>query len=169
MNIIVGKIKWLVAISLLLSVVACSDNAELGNTSLTSEKLTERVKLDVYKSKTCGCCKKWVTHVGGLGFDAEVHHPADMNTIKIDNGILPRYRSCHTAISKGGYVFEGHVPGDIIQKFLADPPQNAIGLAAPGMPVGSPGMEVGNRFDPYDVLLLKSDGTSVTYAHIEDR
>ena len=71
-----------------------------------------------------------------------------------------------TAVSSDGYVFEGHVPAHVIQRFLTDPPNNAIGLAVPGMPVGSPGMEVGDRFDPYDVLLLRTDGSSEVYIHM---
>ncbi len=100
------------------------------------------------------------------GFDAEAHHPADLNKVKSANGIAPRYQSCHTAISADGYVFEGHIPAPTIERFLAEKPQDVIGLAVPGMPVGSPGMEMGNRHDDYDVLLLKKDGSVEIYEHI---
>jgi len=79
----------------------------------------------------------------------------------------PRYQSCHTAVSSHGYVFEGHVPARHIKAFLANPPADAIGLAVPGMPLGSPGMEVGSRFDPYEVLLLKKDGSSEVFARVD--
>ena len=98
-----------------------------------------------------------------------MHHPADLNKIKADKGIAPRYQSCHTAVSSDGYVFEGHIPGHIIQQFLADPPKDVIGLAVPGMPAGSPGMEVGDRRDEYDVLLLSKDGSHTVYEHVNGK
>ena len=165
MKWVVRSVGWIAATTLLLSsVVACSDKASL--TTASNSVSDETVSLDVYKSRTCGCCKKWVSHIEDFGFESEVHHPANLNKIKSDKGIAPRYQSCHTAVSNDGYVFEGHIPGPIIQHFLAAPPKDAIGLAVPGMPVGSPGMEVGDRFDPYDVLLLKKDGSSEVYQHI---
>ena len=151
---------------LLLSVVACSDNGNLTNASSSAERSDGTVSLDVYKSQTCGCCKKWVDHVEASGFEAVLHHPADLNKLKADKGISPRYQSCHTAVSNDGYVFEGHIPAHIILQFLADPPQNAIGLSVPDMPVGSPGMEMGNLQDDYDVLLLKQDGDAEVYEHV---
>ncbi len=165
MKWVVRSIGWIAAITLLLSsVVACSDKASL--TTASNPVSDETVSLDVYKSRTCGCCKKWVSHIEDFGFESEVHHPANLNKIKSDKGIAPRYQSCHTAISNDGYVFEGHIPGPIIQRFLAAPPKNAIGLAVPGMPVGSPGMEVGDRHDEYDVLLLSKDGSHTVYEHV---
>ena len=105
-------------------------------------------------------------HVEASGFEAVVHHPANLKKLKAGKGISPRYQSCHTSVSNDGYVFEGHVPAHVIQRFLTDPPKNAIGLAVPGMSVGSPGMEEGDRFDPYDVLLLRTDGVSEVYVHM---
>ncbi|BFM18869.1 DUF411 domain-containing protein (plasmid) [Maricurvus nonylphenolicus] len=165
MKWVVRSVGWIAATTLLLSsVVACSDKASL--TTASSSVSGEAISLDVYKSRTCGCCKKWVSHIEEFGFESEVHHPTNLNKIKSDKGIAPRYQSCHTAVTNDGYVFEGHIPGPVIQRFLAAPPEDAIGLAVPGMPVGSPGMEVGDRFDPYDVLLLKKDGSSEVYQHI---
>lgn len=128
---------------------------------------TKTLVLDVFKSPTCMCCEKWITHLQSHGFQTAVHHPADLNQEKISRGIAPKYQSCHTAISKDGYVFEGHIPASVIQRFLAEKPKGAIGLAVPGMPMGSPGMEMGNHFDPYDVLLLMADGSSSVYAPID--
>jgi hypothetical protein len=166
MQTVVKKIRWLVAITLLVSVAACSDNADFANGPSSKDVTVEKKSLDVYKSPTCGCCGKWVTHVEASGFEIAVHHPVNLNQLKSDRGISPRYQSCHTTVSNNGYVFEGHVPGDVIQRFLTNPPPNTIGLAVPGMPVGSPGMEMGSRYDEYDVLSLNKDGSDAVYEHI---
>ncbi len=166
MNLIAKKIKWLAVILILFGIVACSDDDGAPFSESKETKATQVVTLDVYKSETCGCCEDWIKHVGASGFHSVVHHPDDLGSVKANVGISPRYRSCHTAISNHGYVFEGHVPADIMQQFLANPPEDALGLAVPGMPVGSPGMEMGDRFDPYDVLLLKNDGTSELYVRM---
>ena len=147
MGSVVKKVRWLGAIVLFVGVTACTDNSDLANTAVTKDPSVEKVRLDIYKSRTCRCCNKWVRHVEASGFKTVVYHPENLNKLKSDNGISPRYQSCHTAVSKDGYVFEGHIPADIIQRFLANSPLNAIGLAVPGMPVGSPGMEVGSRMD----------------------
>ena len=124
------------------------------------------ITLDVFKSPTCMCCEKWIAHLQAYGFQTTVHHPVDLNQEKVTRGIVPKYQSCHTAVSKDGYVFEGHIPAAVIHRFLTEKPKDAIGLAVPGMPVGSPGMEMGDHFNPYDVLLLKADGSSAVYAQI---
>ncbi len=123
-------------------------------------------ELKVYKSPDCGCCVKWIEHMEQQGVLAQALHPVNMAAVKQHYGIKPAYRSCHTAVSEQGYVFEGHVPARLVQQFLAAPPAGAIGLTVPGMPVGSPGMEMGTRFDPYQVLLLKQDGSAEVYATI---
>tara|TARA_B110000858_G_scaffold174671_1_gene207486 strand:+ start:1303 stop:1809 length:507 start_codon:yes stop_codon:yes gene_type:complete len=122
--------------------------------------------LDVYKSPSCGCCQKWIDHAEHAGFKITAHNTNSLSQIKAEHGILPQYQSCHTGISKDGFVFEGHIPASIVKRFLANPPEGTIGLAAPGMPMGSPGMEMGNRRDDYDVLLLNSDGSSTIYEQI---
>jgi hypothetical protein len=104
------------------------------------------------------------------GFQLEGKDSADLSGIKREFGIQPAQQSCHTAVwSADGkrYVFEGHIPASIIRRFLDNPPENARGLLVPGMPVGSPGMEYGDQRMPYDVLLLKDDGSTHIYAHIE--
>ncbi|HEY1059843.1 MAG TPA: DUF411 domain-containing protein [Limnobacter sp.] len=90
-----------------------------------------------------------------------------MPALKNKLGIDSRYRSCHTAVSAEGYVFEGHVPAKYIRQFLKEKPQDAIGLVVPGMPAGSPGMEIGADFSPYQVLLLTRDGQSRVYATVQ--
>lgn len=125
------------------------------------------IHLDVYKSPTCGCCTKWMDHLAENGFSSTGHHPDDLSDLKRELGVPVRYGSCHTGVSKGGYVFEGHVPARYITQFLDDPPADSLGLAVPAMPVGSPGMEYKDQFMPYDVLLLKKDGSVEVYASVE--
>ena len=123
--------------------------------------------LQVFKSPSCGCCEGWIEHLDSAGLSTSAQHPADLAGVKTEHGIAPQYRSCHTAVSADGYVFEGHVPARYVQAFLAEPPTGAIGLAVPGMPVGSPGMEMGDDFMPYQVLLLKHDGDAEVYARVD--
>lgn len=125
------------------------------------------ITLNVYKEETCGCCVGWIAHMDERGFESTVFHPTDLNKVKEELGVLRKWQSCHTAVSKEGYLFEGHIPAKYISQFLAAPPADALGLAVPGMPMGSPGMEIGDRFDSYDVILMKKDGTSEVYATVK--
>lgn len=125
-------------------------------------------ELKIYKSATCGCCQKWISHLDNNGISQSSENSEQMSVIKDKYGIDKKYRSCHTAVSKDGYVFEGHVPAKYITKFLKEKPKGAIGLAVPGMPVGSPGMEYNNNFMPYQVLVLNKDGSSEVYAQINN-
>jgi len=128
------------------------------------------VMLDVYKSPSCGCCGIWVEHMQERGFGFVVHHREndELTLEKLRRGIPLRYHSCHTAVAADGSVFEGHIPAHMIHAFLADTPADAMGLAVPGMPIGSPGMEVGQRLDPYDVFLIRRDGTAEVFARVTD-
>lgn len=123
--------------------------------------------LTVYKNPGCGCCSAWAEHLKESGFSVSVTERSAQNTGAWQIGIAPEHRSCHTAVSEEGHVFEGHIPASIIQRFVDEQPADANGLSVPGMPIGSPGMESGGRVDPYDVLLLKADGTVEVFAHIE--
>ena len=136
----------------LLFLAACSESENHATKSATI------ASLDVYKSRTCQCCQQWVHHMEDVGFDTETHHPSDLNRIKNDYGITPEFQSCHTAVSSDGYVFEGHIPARFVQQFLENPPDDAIGLSVPGMPAGSPGMEMGDRKDHYKVILFNEAG-----------
>jgi len=124
---------------------------------------TKSPRVEVWKSPTCGCCKDWVKHLEANGFAVSVHD--DGNTDARQRlGMPVAYGSCHTALV-GGYAIEGHVPAREIHRLLRERPR-AVGLAVPAMPVGSPGMdgpEYGSRKDPYDVLLVKKDGSAVPY------
>ncbi len=117
--------------------------------------------LVVYKSPTCGCCKKWVKHMRDAGFSVEVHEQYNVTPKKDEYGVPRRLRSCHTA-KIGGYVVEGHVPADVVKQLLEEKPAIA-GVAVPGMPMGSPGME-GFRKDPYDIISFTSTGRTGIYA-----
>lgn len=127
-----------------------------------------KFSLLVHKTPTCGCCKKWVKHLEDNSFSTMIKDHQNLQKIKTQYSIKPKYQSCHTAVSKEGYIFEGHIPSKFIKNFLADPEPNAIGLSVPGMPLGSPGMEVEGRFMPYDVLVLYKDGSSKVYAVIKE-
>src|SRR3954463_3825556 len=107
--------------------------------------------ITVYKTPTCGCCKAWVEHLQKNRLTPTTHDLNDLSETKDTLGVPDALRSCHTAVI-GRYVIEGHVPADLIKKVVAEKPANILGLAVPGMPVGSPGMEVPGRKDPYDVI-----------------
>ena len=121
--------------------------------------------VDVYKDPTCGCCINWVTHLRRLGFAAKTTDVSNLDEVKTKHNVPRQARSCHTALV-GGYVIEGHVPAEDIQRLLKEKPPIA-GLAVPGMPIGSPGMEVqGVSAQPYDVLAFdKSERTYVFASH----
>ena len=152
---------------LLLLVLGCSEDKQGVSAKKLAEPIVETPVLDVFKSPTCGCCGKWISHIEENGFVATTYHPDNLNLVKQKLGIAAEFQSCHTGVSKEGYVFEGHIPADVMQRFLAEKPKGALGLAVPGMPMGSPGMEMGERRDSYDVLLLMKDGTASVYQHIE--
>jgi len=117
--------------------------------------------MTVYKSPTCGCCSAWIEHVQQAGFTCTVRDLPDLTEVKASFGIPRALESCHTA-QIGGYLIEGHVPADLIQKLLRDKP-TARGLAVPGMPIGSPGMEGGTP-ERYQVLLFDKAGTTRVFA-----
>jgi hypothetical protein len=119
------------------------------------------VPITVYKTPTCGCCKKWVEHLGAHGFAVTAKDMDDLSEVKATFGIPAELQSCHTA-TVGKYVVEGHVPADVIQKMLKEQPAIA-GLAVPGMPMGSPGME-GGRAEPYEVVAFDRKGKRSVYA-----
>lgn len=119
----------------------------------------------VYKTATCGCCAAWVDHLRMAGFAVEVQDVADVAAVRDTLGLPQGLESCHTA-RVGGYVVEGHVPAADIARLLAERPEGVAGIAVPGMPMGSPGMEVpGRPADPYDVLAFGSAGQSVFASH----
>ena len=135
------------AVALLLaSGLACSQNVG-----------AEIATIQVYKTPTCGCCTKWIDHLRAEGFKVEATDLPDLAELKATNGVSPALSSCHTAMVDG-YVLEGHVPAEDVKRMLAEKPQIA-GLAVPGMPMGSPGMEHPDprRHEHFDVVAF---GTS---------
>ncbi|MEX2489129.1 MAG: DUF411 domain-containing protein [Pseudomonadales bacterium] len=132
----------------------------------TEEAGAEKPAMTVYKSATCGCCGDWVKHMQRAGFEVEPVDVQDLNAVKREHDVHRQLQSCHTGVTKDGYFFEGHIPAKVITAFLENPPDGAKGLAVPGMPMGSPGMEMG-KFQPFDVLLVREDGSTSVYERIE--
>ena len=122
-----------------------------------------RSTVQVYKDPSCGCCEKWVDHLKQAGFTTKTNEVPDIDAVKDANRVPQKARSCHTA-TVDGVVLEGHVPAADVQRFLKERPSGMIGLAVPGMPVGSPGMEVGTRVQPYDVLAFDKEGRTMVFA-----
>lgn len=122
---------------------------------------TDAAQITVWKTASCGCCKEWVSHLRTNGFDVVTLDVKDTAPFRQKLGLPEKFGSCHTG-SLAGYVLEGHVPAQEIRRLLREKPA-AIGLAVPGMPVGSPGMEMGNTRDAYDVLLVLPNGSSNVY------
>ncbi len=115
----------------------------------------------VYKSPSCGCCGNWVEYMREAGFTVAVVDQDDLTDVKKRLGVSGDLQSCHTA-TVGGYVLEGHVPVEDVKRLLAERPE-VVGLAVPGMPMGSPGME-GMRKDPYDVVSFDRAGKREVFA-----
>ena len=118
-------------------------------------------QVEVFKSPYCGCCEKWIEHMQKNGFKVNAHNVNDVPAARKSLGMPDRVGSCHTA-KVGGYLIEGHVPAADIQRLLKEKPQ-AVGLAAPGMPQGSPGMETATPV-PYETLLVQADGSTTVFA-----
>jgi hypothetical protein len=150
-----------------VSLASCSQENEIQTKTQFNTTAVNLPTLDVYKNPSCGCCKKWINHINGYGFQSTSHNRVNLNLFKKEKNIQPRYRSCHTAVSEEGYVFEGHVPAKYIKQFLLEKPNNSIGLSVPAMPIGTPGMEVEDKFMPYQILLLNQDGSSEIYAVVK--
>ena len=119
--------------------------------------------VDVYKTPTCGCCSKWVEHLLAAGFEVRTTDMRDLSEFKARHSVPHQAESCHTALI-AGYVVEGHVPASDIRRLLRERPAIS-GVAVPGMPIGSPGMEVpGTRAEPYDVIAFDENGRTDVFA-----
>jgi hypothetical protein len=149
------KSIWIVILA--LSLLAGCDAAD------NSDLIARQGMMLVYKSPTCGCCAKWVDHMEQAGFAIDVEDRQDLSVIKSQLNISSNMQSCHTAVS-GGYFFEGHVPADEVKRFLTEKPADAAGLSVPGMPIGSPGMEMDGRHDAYQVMLVTKQGEERIYS-----
>jgi hypothetical protein len=124
----------------------------------------------VYKSPTCGCCSAWIEHLESEGFDVEgvdIAAYAELSRKKVEHGVPGNLGSCHTA-RVAGYTIEGHVPGDVVARLLREQPDDIVGLAVAGMPIGSPGME-GPNPEVYDVIAFDAEGNQRVYATVDPR
>lgn len=146
-------------------ILICSAPIVIASTSgiaaLVPAKNPEDLTGDVWKSPTCGCCGLWVKHLIAQGFTLRVHDVADISQIKRERHVPTGLSSCHTAVI-GGYVIEGHVPADVVRDLLKQRP-DVVGVAVPGMPMGSPGME-GARKDRYSVMAFDKTGETRVFA-----
>ena len=125
-----------------------------------AQKRAEPIAVEVWKDASCGCCGDWIAHMEQNGFKVTTHDTGN-NAVRARLGLPARLGSCHTALV-GGYLVEGHVHADEVHRLLRDKPA-ALGLAVPGMPIGSPGMDgpvYGGRRDAYDTLLVLRDGST---------
>ncbi len=133
--------------------IACQQDKDVEQAEPTQAILQE---ITVYRSPTCNCCSKWISHLEANGFVVKDEISMNLASIKDQVGIPRKMTSCHTAFI-GDYIIEGHVPADDIKRLLLETPE-IKGLAVPDMPIGSPGMEQGDRLDPYTVFSFKEDG-----------
>lgn len=129
----------------------------ISSTGHAAESLT----IDVHRDANCGCCKKWIQHLEANGFTVVDHVEADMGAVKQSLGVAPRLSSCHTAMINGKFV-EGHVPAE--QIIAMGKRDDLLGIAVPGMPAGSPGMEVNGKRDAYQVIGLSKAGADQVIA-----
>lgn len=149
--------------------VAAGGVSEAATTLATSPTRADADALPralVYKTPTCGCCSLWVDHMREAGFEVDARDLNDIIPVKIDAGVPPRMSSCHTTLIDG-YVVEGHIPAEHVKRLLEERP-DVVGIAVPGMPIGSPGMEgIGAR--PYQVISWDRQGNVEVYAEVDPR
>ncbi len=131
---------------------------------LLAEASSDLPSVLVYKTATCGCCNGWIEHLRAAGFTVDARDTRDLMSIKVDAGVPTAMTSCHTSLVDG-YVVEGHVPAEQLKRLLAERP-DLVGIAAPGMPAGSPGMDMPNA-PSYQVLSFDNEGNVAVYAEID--
>lgn len=146
---------WLVAIAAVI-VLTTSSSAEAAENAL---------EVTVYRDPNCGCCGNWMEYLTTQGFQPKNVPTSDMDAFKQEHGVPNDLESCHTAVVDG-YVIEGHVPVAEIKRLLAERPDNVLGIAVPGMPTGTPGMESGNVREPYIVFSFNQQGAKIFSEHL---
>ena len=167
------NITWSVAgIGALMLSSACAREPESANVAVGAQQTTAAAtvatthRMIVHKTPTCGCCGLWVEHMQSAGFNVEVRNADDLTRVKTQLGVPYGKGSCHTA-EIDGYFIEGHVPAEDVRRLLTERPK-ARGLALPGMPLGSPGMEMPDgRVQPYTIELVAEDGSTSTFRREE--
>lgn len=122
--------------------------------------------ITIYKTPTCKCCSRWLRHLQEQGFATKVESVTDLAPVRVRLGVPDKLAACHTGVVNG-YVVEGHVPAADIHRLLSEKPAGK-GLAVPGMPIGSPGMEQGDQRDPYVTLLFQPNGQTAVFAQHGD-
>ena len=155
-----GRRRMLAALPLLAAALAAPRLVR----AATGTAGTAATLVEIWKDPNCGCCHDWMEHMQAQGFSFTMHDTGN-NAVRAQLGLPQKLGSCHTALV-GGYLIEGHVPASDVRKLLQQKPK-ALGLAVPGMPVGSPGMDgtvYGNRRDPYDVLLVARGGSTKVFS-----
>lgn len=149
----------------LVGCTAAQNSRQLASENITATAETRAVlasEITVFRSPTCGCCGKWIDHAEATGFQVKDEMTEDMSAIKQQYGIPQTLTSCHTTVV-GDYVVEGHVPVEDVQRLLVEKPDIA-GIAVPGMPIGSPGMESGDYTEPYTVFSFTESGETAAFA-----
>jgi hypothetical protein len=154
MNAIIRRMRYGAAV-LLLAAAAC-----------TQANANPAPVVTVYMTPTCGCCKYWADHMRQNGFTVNEIKRTDISTIRQKAGVPGRMVSCHTAVVDG-YAVEGHVPAHVVKRLLSERP-NVKGIAVPGMPIGSPGMEqLGAEWEPYEVFTFDASGRTTVYEFVD--
>lgn len=154
----------IILILLVFTMVGCSRVQEKASTTANKTENEKGLAITVYKSPTCGCCTAWESHLSKAGFQVTSKTTENMAEIRKQYGVPEKMQSCHTAVIDG-YVIEGHVPADDVKKLLETRPVDVAGLAAPGMPPKSPGMQPeGEKPSGYDVLSFDRQGNAKVFA-----
>ena len=159
-----GFVGAFVVVSLLSAIQSVQAHGDVGDdAAMPVTSGASGPQMTVYRSASCGCCTSWGSHIASAGYRIEDHVIENMDAVKKARGISPQQASCHTAVVEG-YVIEGHVPASAIKRLLMERP-NIRGLAVPGMPMGSPGMEVaGVKAERFEVVAIAHDGTTSIFA-----
>ena len=158
-----GFVGAFVVVSLLSAIQSVQAHGDVEDAAMPVTSGASGPQMTVYRSASCGCCTSWGSHIASAGFRIEYHVTEDMDALKKACGVSPQQASCHTAVVEE-YVIEGHVPASAIQRLLKERP-HIRGLAVPGMPMGSPGMEVaGVEAERFEVLAIAHDGTTSVFA-----
>jgi len=152
----------LIATSITMAGCSAADGPTAQTTTDSVQHVATGTELTVFRSPTCGCCGKWIEHMEAAGFRVKDEVTEDMTAIKEQYRVPAQLASCHTTVVDG-YVVEGHIPAADVQRLLTEKPDVA-GIAVPGMPIGSPGMESGDYIEPYTVFSFQEDGTTAAFA-----
>ncbi len=157
---------------LTIGLAACGGSADAETAdyaapeSVETEAVLSAETLVVYKTSACECCGRWVDYMETAGFEVEVHELSqeELTALKADKGITPDLASCHTA-EIAGYLVEGHVPAEDLRRLLSEKPADVKGIAVPGMPIGSPGMEIeGRPAEEYETVVFNAAGEQKDFA-----